>query len=407
MTALDNPSAAAPHIVLVLCQFAFAFMQGAIPPKYHFNHASGNPKMLYEVNCGALICVKVNSFPVALFLKLRSFFILAVSSKVALDYIPPFPFAAVRVAVALPLLWGFATAVESGSIPRSIWHWSALAGLGVVGVFLPQSLIFVGVHMVGPDVVAIMQPTIPVLVMLLTSALGYERLTWLKTLGIGSSVSGAVVMLNIANLPLHSSKTMGVFVMFLQVLSYAVFITALSRYLKYVPHPFTVFFWVTVFGWLCLLACSINQFHQVLWGSVPGYAWAALIYAAVGVSFLAHGAVSWAVRHVPATIPSLYTCVQPLAATALSAIMYGDMLKAHHLWGMVLILCGLFVTVLAQQAEVPGESLPPSSPRDGPCLSDKPHNYVVQMSDEPPEVFSRSSTAAARGTGNDTQPLME
>lgn len=311
-----------------------------------------------------------------------------------------------RVGIALPFLWGFAAAVESGSIPRSVWHWSAIAGLGVFGVALPQGLIFVGVHEVGPDVVAIMQPMIPVLVVLLTWALGYERLTWPKALGISSSVSGAVIMLNVANLQLHSSKTIGVFIMFLQVLSYAVFITALARYLKQVPHPFTVFLWVSVVGWLCLMACSINQFSGISWGSVPGVAWAVLVYAAIGVSFFAHGAISWAVRHVPATIPSMYTCVQPLAATVLSAIMYGDMLEAHHIWGMLLILCGLFLTVLAQRAEASAESQPRSGIVDGHRLSEIPHRYVVELPHVDPEG-ARRRTSVEVGTGTDTRPLIE
>lgn len=196
-----------------------------------------------------------------------------------------------------------------------------------------------------------MQPTIPVLVVLLTSALGYEKLTLWKSIGVVSSVGGAVVMLDVSHIELHSSKSVGMLIMFFQVLSYAVFIIALSRYLKQVPKPFTVFFWVSCCGFLCLSVAAIKDLPRIEWSSVPGPIWAILIYAAVGVSFLAHGSISWAVKHVPPSVPSLYTCCQPLTATILSATVYEDKLKTYHLVGMILILSGLFVTVFAQWTE--------------------------------------------------------
>ena len=331
---------------------------------------------------------------------------LAVSSKVALEYIPPFPFAAIRVFIALPLLWGVAKAVETGGIPHSKWHYLAVAALGLTGVALPQGLIFIGIRRVGPDVVAIMQPTIPVLVMLLTAGLGHERLTWVKMFGIVSSVGGAIVMLDISHLQLHSSKSVGMIIMILQVCSYAVFITGLSKYLKQVPKPFTVFFWVSLVGCLILSAASARELPNIAWGSVPGVAWACLLYAAVGVSFLAHGSVSWAVRHVPATIPSLYTCVQPLATTVLSAIIYGDKLEVHHALGMLLILAGLFVTVLAQRAESRAESSDMEDPNHV-DLKGKRERHVVQLS----RVDSVDGGAMPLGAvciddTNDTQPLI-
>ena len=300
----------------------------------------------------------------------------AVVSKVALEYIPPFPFAAMRVSIALPFLWGFSRVVETGRIPFSFKHCLAIVGLGLVGVTLPQGLIFVGIHRVGPEIVAIMQPTIPVLVVLLTSALGYEKLTMWKSLGVVSSVGGAVVMLDVSHIELHSSKSVGMLVMFVQVLSYAVFITALSRYLKHAPVPFTVCFWVSTCGSLGLAAVAVKDFPSIDWGSIPGFAWACLLYAAIGVSFLAHGSISWAVNHVPPSVPSLYTCFQPLAATILSAIVYGDTLQLHHAVGMILILGGLFITVAAQRAETKLNAFTPSSP----CGSDKPSSLDHQLS---------------------------
>ena len=49
---------------------------------------------------------------------------------------------------------------------------------------------------------------------------------------------------------------------------------------------------------------------QVGWGGVPGSAWAALAWAGLGTSFLAHSGVSWAVGRCSAVVPSIYSCMQ-------------------------------------------------------------------------------------------------
>lgn len=84
--------------------------------------------------------------------------------------------------LALPALWMFARGVEPGPHPCSAWDIAVHIFLGITGITGPQGLILVGVRMTSPDVVAIFQPTIPVLVALLAGVLGLERFTFRKVL---------------------------------------------------------------------------------------------------------------------------------------------------------------------------------------------------------------------------------
>lgn len=53
--------------------------------------------------------------------------------------------------------------VQEGSLPKiGVRDWPYMAFLGLVGVALPQTLIFVGNQLSGPNVIAIMQPAGPV-----------------------------------------------------------------------------------------------------------------------------------------------------------------------------------------------------------------------------------------------------
>jgi drug/metabolite transporter (DMT)-like permease len=203
--------------------------------------------------------------------------------------------------------------------------------------------------MVGPDSAAIMQPTIPVWVALLTAMLGLETLTVQKGVGVVCSVCGAMVMLNVAHIDLASAKTIGMLIMLVQVLCYAVFIVTLSEYLKKVPKPFSVFSRASAVGSVPLVLLAANDAATVSWAQISVSSWAILVYCALGVSFVAHSSVSWAVQHVSPSVPSLYTCLQPIAVTVMSCIVYGDILDVYDFLGMILIIFGLVVTTRAQQ----------------------------------------------------------
>ena len=181
------------------------------------------------------------------------------------------------------------------------------------------------------------------------SAEGIRRSVWnaMQGLGICFAVSGALVMLDVTHIDLHSTQTVGMLVMLVQVFSYSVFIVALAEYLKQVPRPFSVFCRASTVGAAALAMIAAREAQAVEWSQVPTVAWVILLYCALGVSFVAHSSVSWAVQHVSATVPSLYACLQPAAVTIMSWLVYGDVLGWVELVGMFLIVTGLFVTVAA------------------------------------------------------------
>lgn len=155
-------------------------------------------------------------------------------------------------------------------------------------------------------------------------------------------------MLDVTHIDLHSAQTVGMLVMLAQVFSYSVFIVALAEYLKRVPRPFSVFCRASTAGAAALTAIATTEAQAVDWIRVPISAWVILLYCALGVSFVAHASVSWAVQHVSPTIPSLYACLQPAAVTVMSFLVYGDVLGWVDMVGMCLILTGLLVTVAVQ-----------------------------------------------------------
>ena len=95
----------------------------------------------------------------ALILNQFLFSMLHITSKPALAHIPPLCFATLRLSMAVPLL-GLAGYLERGFPDISTRDVALLMAMGVVGVSVPQTLIFVGNELAGPAVISIMQASL-------------------------------------------------------------------------------------------------------------------------------------------------------------------------------------------------------------------------------------------------------
>jgi drug/metabolite transporter (DMT)-like permease len=204
-------------------------------------------------------------FPLGMLVTNQFFFaMMHVVVKPALHFIPPIALAMMRVSLALPFL--FLIAWKEGSLQK-IGRRDAryMLLLGLIGVALPQTLVFVANKLAGPNVVAIMSPVrpvssppslssyqkrfdpvplsdtytllppfspsppslqaAPVYAAIFASALKLERLTRVKVGGILLAVAGALVVLRPDRMRLSNGRpdetSAGICVMVLQTMSYA------------------------------------------------------------------------------------------------------------------------------------------------------------------------------------------
>lgn len=186
---------------------------------------------------------------------------------------------------------------------------------------------------------------------MLSAATGAEPLTKLKGAGIALAVTGALEMLGVLQLSLHSKQSVGVLMLMLQSGGYAAFIVSLAHVLRYDARPLTVFAMACVLGEVLLAIAAAPYVRGTRWLAVPRLAWLAMLYCGVVVSVFAHGTVSWAVRHVSATVPSLYCCLQPLCTSVLAAVVYGDTLTVREGIGAALIVPGMVLPVWAKRKQ--------------------------------------------------------
>lgn len=67
---------------------------------------------------------------------------------------------------------------------------------------------------------------------------------------------------------------------------------------------------------------------------------------------MAHSANSWAVRHVAAVTPALFTCLQPFISMLGATLFLGMSVRVRDLGGLALILAGVLLVIFIKTQEM-------------------------------------------------------
>ena len=183
------------------------------------------------------------------------------------DFIQPSGFILLRVTGALILFSLFyflfvKEAVEKKDVVK-------LAICGVFGVAINQLLFFEGLNLTTPINAAIIMTINPVLVIIMSAFILYEKINIRKGIGIALGLVGAsTLILNSVSLSGNTDFMLGNMFVFINAASYGLYLVLVKPLMqKY--HPITVMFYVFGFGLLYVLPFGYNELLAVDWASFP------------------------------------------------------------------------------------------------------------------------------------------
>lgn len=225
----------------------------------------------------------------------------------------------------------------------------------LIGVALAiyQVCYFAAIALVGIAVaVLVTLCTAPVLVVLLSAGLLRERLTASVGLSLLCALIGTPLLVGArpaGSLP-QQTMLVGVLLALVAAFGYAV-LTLCSRALagRYHPlQPLTVGF---ATGALLLLPFALATGFVVHYSPAG---WALLLHLGLLPTALAYLLFLAGMRHTTATVASIVTLIEPLTATALAWMLFGEQLGAAGLLGALLLLgaIGLLYRGEARRARV-------------------------------------------------------
>lgn len=271
-------------------------------------------------------------------------------SRLALGEIDPASFAMLRYAIGFLCLVPVLAAAPRIRIARG--DLAPIAFLGIVQFGVLIWLLNVALGYIPAGRAALIFSAFPLLTMLLAAALGQERLTAAKTLGVAATILGVGLALGEKSIEAGAGAWIGEIAAFASALCGAVCSVLYRPYLrKYPTLPVSALAMLASVLFLAIPAAGEGFFGH--WPGLSSTGWAAVVF----VGFSSAGGYFlwlWALGNATPTKVTVFLALSPITAMLLGALMLGEAVTMLSLAGLAAVALGLW---LAHRPQSPSASL--------------------------------------------------
>ncbi|HEX2062642.1 MAG TPA: DMT family transporter [Thermoanaerobaculia bacterium] len=261
-----------------------------------------------------------------------------VISKLGMRELSPLAFSWLRIAGAAIVLWFLAR--NEAPLPRE--DRGNLVLFTILGVVINAPLFLAGLALTSVQVAAILITAIPVFALAAAIVMGHERPTATRIGGIALACAGALLVVGGESFAGTWRSLLGTILILTNCLSYALYLV-ISKPAMTRLSPRAVVARMFALGTLILLPVSAYSLWTAEWTSVSGGTWVALGVVIAGPTVLAYLLNAWALRHADSSVVAAYTYVQPVLATILGMIFFGEEVRATLILAAVMIFTGVWL----------------------------------------------------------------
>lgn len=228
------------------------------------------------------------------------------------------------------------------------WYFALFALFGIV---LNQLLFFHGLSLTTATNTALLAVLIPVFAIIVSAAVGNDRITLMKGFGIALAAAGVVYLIDPGKASFSSQTTVGDFLVILNSLSYAIYLAISKKLISYYGSLKSIA-WLFIFGSIVNLPVGLISLSSIELSSVPTHAWIALAGVVIFPTILAYYWNTWALARVEPSIVAVYIYLQPIIGTVLAITILGEPWNPRILAAMVLIFAGVFLVSRRKKRKV-------------------------------------------------------
>ena len=260
-------------------------------------------------------------------------------TKAALTHIPPvaYQFAAFTVSSIVLVSWSSLTYRRTP--PKKLFLPIAL--LGVLGVCLNQLLFASGLAATTAGNAALLVATVPVFALLLSSAIGEDRLSWPGAGGTLMSLVGVALVLGSGRGIVVGGHMAGDLLVLASAITYAAFVS-LGTKLGRDESPLSLTAWAFAIGTVFLLPVGVVQGSAVEWTDVHLSDFVAVLYSGVVIG-IGNGLVMSSAQSLGPARVTRFQFLIPVMVVALAALFLGESVRIEQMAGGALILAGVLI----------------------------------------------------------------
>ena len=234
----------------------------------------------------------------------------------------------------IPLLWEQAERVERADIRR-------LIGAALLIGVLRKVFLMYGLSKTSPIDGSIIDTVVPLLVLLLSVALGIDRFTRPKVAGLVLGMAGAVAVVLTGAAPVHAhSQLWGNLLVFASACATAFYMVWFKRLVgKY--RIATVLRWLYCIAAVMALPFGFGEIVHTDFGRIARHALLPTLFVLFVPTYVPNLLLNYALKSVEPTVTSIYTYLQPVLAIAVSVAMGLDRLHFDTLVFAAVIFTGV------------------------------------------------------------------
>ncbi|MFO1126287.1 MAG: DMT family transporter [Methylocystis sp.] len=216
----------------------------------------------------------------------------------------------------------------------------ALLGITQFGVLI--ALLNYGLRTVPAGRASLIFALFPFLTMGIAAALGRERLTLVKTIGVLLTIIGVGFALGDKTIAAGTSSWLGEAAVFASAFSGALCSVLYRPYLrKYPTLPISAFAMLASVGFLAILALG-EGFFAALPPRLTMGGWAAVVFIGLS-SGIGYYLWLWALTHASPTRVTAFLSLSPLTAVMLGAAILGEPISVFVILGLICVGVGLWL----------------------------------------------------------------
>jgi drug/metabolite transporter (DMT)-like permease len=218
-----------------------------------------------------------------------------------------------------------------------------LAICGIFGVAINQLLFFEGLNLTTPINAAIIMTINPVLVIIMSALILFEKINIRKGIGIALGLFGSsTLILDGGDVSSNTNFMLGNMFVFINAASYGLYLVLVKPLMqKY--QPITVMFYVFGFGLLYVLPFGYTELLAVDWVSFPTIIIWEVLFVVVCTTVIAYLLNSSALKLLNPSTVSIYIYLQPVLATLFAIFRGSDSLDEMKIIAAVIIFVGVYL----------------------------------------------------------------
>ena len=259
------------------------------------------------------------------------------------DVIGAYGFILLRVLGAAIIFWLISIFYPSEKIDKK--DWLRIIGCAFMGMAINMLAYFKGLSLSTPINSSVVITLVPVLLLLLSALFLKERITKMKSIGIGLGLIGALILIlfgvktqiNAPNIPL------GNILFIVNVIAYSVYLIMVKPLvIKYSSITLMKFFFL--FAILINLPVGITQFVEVDWMQLSFDSIWKLAFVVIATTVFTYLFNIYALKQLSPSTIGAFIYLQPLIATGFAIFVGADQLSTLRIAAALLIFLGVFLS---------------------------------------------------------------